>query len=98
MVDIQPTEEHLRHCMLFYFRMGLNTNVTTKFVIGMEIYWKSISVNTGSAIPESYKLSYFGISSYLYGVIGVRTDLFQMFNGLTFGAAIAREGSTMSSL
>lgn len=30
MAEYQPTEEHLRHCMLFHYQLGFNATIATK--------------------------------------------------------------------
>lgn len=43
MADNQPTEEHLRHCILFHFRSGVNAKVATKKIC--DVYGEVLKVN-----------------------------------------------------
>jgi len=43
MADYEPSEDHLRHCMLFQFRSGFNATVATKKIC--EVYGNILKVN-----------------------------------------------------
>jgi histone-lysine N-methyltransferase SETMAR len=43
MADDQPTEEHLRHCILFHFRSGVSATVATKKIC--DVYGDVLKVN-----------------------------------------------------
>lgn len=60
MADNQPTEEHLRHCILFHFRSGVNATVATKKIC--DVYGHVLKVNKCQHWFRKFSNGDFGLS------------------------------------
>lgn len=60
MADNQPNEEHLRHCILFLFRSGVNATVATKKIC--DVYGDVLKVNKCQHWFRKFSNGDFGLS------------------------------------